>query len=182
MSRERGSRPPGMIYVLWGSGKGKTTSAIGMALRALGHGWRVHVLQFMKRGPLTQAGEIDALASLERVSVERFGADEWVVGEITPAEGAAIEEAVGAASEAVSSGRFDLVVLDEILYAVCFGVLSEEQVVGLLQRRAAATDVVLTGGWTQCAKIVQMADLVTEMKKVKHPFDLGAHPREGIEF
>lgn len=172
----------GMISVFWGNGKGKTTAALGMALRALGHGLRVHIIQFMKTGPEGSAGELEIFDSLEGISVERFGAEEWIIGEITPQQDASIQAAVEAARSAVSSGNFDLVILDEILYAVSFGALSGLLVVEVLWEKDAHTNVVLTGGWTESPEVVRVADLVTEMRKVKHPFDLGIPARKGIEF
>jgi len=182
MSESRQESVLGRINVFWGSGKGKTTAALGMVLRAHGHGLRIHILQFMKRGPLASTGELEALGSLEGISVERFGAEEWIVGEITPEQLSAIEIGLEAARSAISSGAFDLVVLDEILYAVSFGSLSGDRLVEILRGKDPHTEVVLTGGWTKCSEIVEMADLVTEMKKEKHPFDLGVAPRRGIEF
>jgi len=176
---------PGLVSVFYGDGKGKTTAALGMAVRALGQGLRVHLIQFMKGGRLNHeriAGELRALGALAGFTVEQFGGEEWIAGELTQSQVESVRNAVEASQKAISSGDYDLVVLDEILYAVSFGAISVRDVLSLLERKNHATDVVLTGGWTEHPGLVNRADLVTEMKKRKHPFDLGAAPRKGVEY
>ena len=174
-------RGEGSVYVFWGDGKGKTTAALGMALRALGHGWRVHMVQFMKSAR-EEAGELKALGSSERFSAETYGETEWLRDEPSERHAAAVTGAMKAAERAVKRTDVDLLVLDEILYAVEFGLVGVPDVVRLLCERSPGMDVVLTGGWGEIAEITALADLVTEMKRHKHPFDHGADARQGIEY
>jgi len=176
-----GARGEGSIYVFWGDGKGKTTAALGMALRALGHGWRVHMVQFMKSAPEV-AGELKALVPSRRFSAETYGETEWLRDEPNDRHAAAVAGAMKAAARAVKRTDVDLLVLDEILYAVEFGLVGVADVVRLLCERSPGVDVVLTGGWGEIAEITALADLVTEMKRHKHPFDHGTEARQGIEY
>jgi len=178
-------RQPGMTWIFWGDGKGKSTAALGGALRALGHGLRVHMVQFLKGGPVGPSqplGELEALRLVPGFTVEQFNAEEWVLGELSAEQSAELERAFSASREALSSGWYDLVILDEILYAVPLGGISSEAILALLDAKAQRTDVILTGGWSELPELIRRADLVTEMKKVKHPFDLGIAPRQGVEY
>lgn len=175
----------GLINVFWGDGKGKTTAAIGAALRALGHGMRVHLIQFFKGGSKSsfqEYGELIALQQFDNFSYKQFGLSDWIVGEPTEEQLEVGRRALAASREAVSSGEYDLVILDEILYAIQLGVLSTEDVLELLKHKAPRTEVVLTGSHRRLPEIEAAADLVTEIKKIKHPFDRGITARKGIEY
>jgi len=172
-----------LVSVFWGDGKGKTTAALGMALRALGHGYRVHLIQFFKGGPNFQEyGELIALERFDDFSCEQFGISDWIVGEPTFEQREVGRRALEAAGRAISSGEYDLVILDEILYAIQLNVLAAAEVLELLRQKAPRTEVVLTGGHERLPEIEAAADLVTEVKKVKHPFDRGVLARKGIEY
>lgn len=174
-----------LVTIFWGDGKGKTTAALGMAVRALGHGFRVHLIQFLKGGPTGTSlvgGELKALEGIEGFSVERFEASEWIVGELTPEQNAAVQKALDASERAISSGEYDLVILDEILYAIPLKILTVEDILGLLRQKALRTGVILTGSWQRLPEVEEVADLVTEVKKVKHPYDKGITARKGVEF
>jgi len=170
----------GNVYVFWGDGKGKTTAALGMALRALGHGWRVHMIQFMKRVEVG-SGELEALASHAGISIETCGGAGWVKDGPTEEQAAAAAAAMQAAVRATHAG-YDMLILDEILYAVEMGLVKVRDVLRLLCERSRDLNVILTGGWAEIPEITALADLVTEMKRHKHPFDLGTAAREGIEY
>jgi cob(I)alamin adenosyltransferase len=175
----------GLISLYWGDGKGKTTAALGMALRALGHGFRVHLIQFFKGGSKSgfqEYGELIALQRFERFSYEQFGVSDWIIGRPTPEQKEVGQRALAASREAISSGKYDLVILDEILYAVSLGVLAVEDILGLLERKAPKTEVVLTGSHARLPELEAIADLVTEVKKIKHPYDRGIKARKGIEY
>jgi len=175
----------GLVSVFWGDGKGKTTAAIGAALRALGHGMRVHLVQFFKGGSKSdfqEYGELIALRRFDNFSYEQFGISDWIVGQPTAEQAEVGRRALEASQEAISSGEYDLVILDEILYAVQLGVLSVEDVLELLGHKTPQMEVILTGSHERLPKIEAVADLVTEIKKIKHPFDRGVTARKGIEY
>ncbi|MDO8627845.1 MAG: cob(I)yrinic acid a,c-diamide adenosyltransferase [Candidatus Diapherotrites archaeon] len=177
----------GLVQVFWGNGKGKTTSALGQILRCLGRGFKVHLIQFMKGGISTEKdfeeyGELSALKKFPNFSHERFGLKEWVIGKPKPEHIAQALRALEAANLSASSGKFDVIVVDEILYAVQMGLLSEENVLELVSYKSAKTELILTGSHKPLEKIFEKADLVSEIKKWKHPFDKGIPARIGTEF
>ncbi len=171
----------GLVIVNTGDGKGKTTAALGAAMRAAGHGRRVLMLQFIKGE--WKSGEHDAVHKLEpRVQIRRVGK-----GFLDPATGPMKEDISGAregleqAADALSEGTCELVILDEIINAVNYGLLSVEEVVETVRSRRPGVDVILTGRDAP-AQIIEMADTVTEFKEIKHPFTEGVKARKGIEF
>ncbi len=170
----------GYVQVYTGDGKGKTTAALGLALRAAGRGFRTYIAQFLKAQP---TGEIEAAKKLAPlVRIEQFGRP----GFITVTEGPGDEDLERAqtgltrAREAMLSGDYEIVILDEINTAVHFKILPEKDVLDLIDRRPSAVELVLTGRYAPAA-FIDRADLVTEMKAVKHYFDRGVKAREGIE-
>ncbi len=175
----------GLIQIFWGDGKGKTTAALGTAVRALGHGFKVHLIQFFKGGSKSdfqEYGELRVLQKCERFSVEQFGISDWIIGEPTPEQRAVGKAALAAAREALSSGEYDLVILDEALYAVQLGVLTSAEVLEALRNKAAHTEAILTGSHRRLPELEAVADLVTEVRKIKHPYDRGITARKGIEY
>ena len=184
-SRDGRTAEAGDVYVFWGDGKGKTTAALGMALRALGHGWRVLMIQFLKGGAPTgggESGEFTALDRIEGFSHIRFGDPTLLLGQPNPAQQDAARHALDAARDAFRSKAYDLIILDEVLYAIELQALPVEDVIRVLCSRPAETAVVLTGGWSEIPEITALADLVTEMRRQKHPFDMGKDARAGIEY
>lgn len=169
----------GLIQVYTGDGKGKTTAAIGLAVRAAGHGLRTYIGQFLKGRPY---GELEALKRLVPwVTVEQYGLDSWThVESVTPEQRAAAEEGLSRAREALLGGQYDLVVLDEVNVALFFGLLTEEMVLQLMAEKPAHVELVLTGRRAP-RSILEQADLITEMMEVKHPFQRGIEARQGIE-
>ena len=169
----------GYVHVYTGEGKGKTTAAFGLALRAAGHGKRVYVGQFLKGGP---CGEAAALAGNPLVVVERFG-DPGCIGrdQVTPLHHAHAGEGLARAREALMSPDNDVVVLDELDVAVWLGLLTERQCVALIEDRAPHVELVITGRSAPAA-VIERADLVTEMREIKHYFRRGVQARAGIEF
>jgi cob(I)alamin adenosyltransferase len=174
------ARDTGLVQVYTGDGKGKTTAAFGLAMRAAGHGERVLVLQFMKADPTW--GEIVSARKLG-IAVEQVGLDHWVIkGEATDEDLAAAAAGFARARELVMSGDYDLVVLDELITAAFFELVGLDEVLRLITfDRPARVELVLTGRRAP-AEVVEAADLVTEMKPVKHYYDAGVEAREGIEF
>ncbi len=177
----------GMVQVFWGSGRGKTSAALGTALRALGRGFNVHLVQFLKGGiegteSFDDYGELIALNKFPNFSFERFGFREWVIGNPKPEHMEQAQRALASAKFAVKMGKYDLVVIDECLYAVQLGILPEQEIVELMKSKAKNTELILTGSHRPLEKIFEAADLVTEMRKIKHPFDRGIGARKGIEY
>jgi cob(I)alamin adenosyltransferase len=168
----------GYIQVYTGDGKGKTTAALGLALRAFGHGLRTYIGQFMKG---QHYGELQALRDHAGITVEQYGDPRCVRRkEVTSAHRAQAREGLDRALDAMLSGDYDLVVLDEVNVAIWFGVLTTEEVLDFLDRKPAHVEVVLTGRRAPQA-LIERADLVTEMVAVKHYYDDGVQARVGIE-
>ncbi|MBN2205523.1 MAG: cob(I)yrinic acid a,c-diamide adenosyltransferase [Thermoleophilia bacterium] len=169
----------GFVQVYTGDGKGKTTAALGLVLRALGHGLRPVVVQFMKADP--SWGEIVMLRRLD-VEVVQAGLDHWVrKGEATEDDLAAAAAGFARARELVMSGQYDVVVLDELVTALYFELVPLGDVLRLMREKPDEVELVITGRRAP-DELVQAADLATEMKPLRHYFDAGVHAREGIEY
>ena len=171
----------GLITVFTGDGKGKTTAAIGTAVRAAGYGLRVYIIFFMK-GKMFSQGEVKALAQFPNIKLVCFGHQGWVKKK--PANKEAREQAVKAlnlAREVIAGNENDLVILDEINCAVDFGLIPVNDVTAMAASKPDSVDLILTGRHAD-ARIVQMADVVTEMVNVKHAFERGIRAREGIDY
>jgi len=170
----------GLIQVYTGPGKGKTTAALGLALRAAGHGLRVYIIQFMKGWPLY--GELVSLKRLPNITLRQFGRTQFVDPQEPSAEDIRLaHEALEHAREIIARGEHDMVILDEINIAVDFGLLRLNEVLPLLEAKPEHMELVLTGR-NAPADFVRRADLVTEMLDIKHPYDSGTPGRKGIEF
>ena len=170
----------GQIQVYTGNGKGKTTAALGLAFRAAGHGFRTYVAQFLKGQP---TGEVEAAKKLAPlIRIEQFGREGFITVKDGPADEdvSRAREGLARATEAMLSGDYRIVVLDEINTAVHFKIVPEADVLDFLDKRPAGVEVVLTGRYAP-ASFIERASLVTEMKDVKHYFDQGVPAREGIE-
>ena len=169
----------GYIQVYTGDGKGKSTAAFGLAMRAVGRGLRVLILQFMKADPTW--GEIVSAQKLG-IEVAQCGLDHWVIkGEASEDDLVAAEAGFERARERVCSGEYDVVVLDELVTAVFFELVTVDAVLALFFARPSCVELVLTG--RRCPpQIVAAADLVTEMRPLKHYYDAGVEAREGIEY
>ena len=169
----------GYIQVYTGDGKGKSTAAFGLAMRAAGRGLRVLILQFMKADPTW--GEIVSARKLG-IEVAQCGLDHWVIkGEASDDDLAAAATGFERARAMVLSGDYDVVVLDELVTAVFFELVTVDAVLALFFQRPPGVELVLTG--RRCPpEIVAAADLVTEMRPLKHYYDAGVEAREGIEY
>jgi cob(I)alamin adenosyltransferase len=172
----------GLIIVNTGPGKGKTTAAMGTALRAVGQGMRVLMLQFLKGS--WHYGELDAVQAFgERFVMKQMGRGFVKVGgaDTDPEDIRLVEEAWVEAEKAILSGEWDLVILDEINYAISYGMLDPAKVVAVLQKRPEMVHVILTGRNAH-PTIVDLADTVTEMRQVKHAYEKGVMAQRGIEY
>jgi len=172
---------PARVLLFTGDGKGKTTAALGMALRASGHGMHTLVIQFIKNDPTS--GELQALRNIRGIEIKQMGLG--FVPESTDCRFAAHQEAAAnalrEAATAIASSDYQLIILDEVCVAVARGLLQEEQVCEVVPQARPGCCVVLTGrGATE--GLVALADTVTEMRCVKHAFESGGIAQEGVEF
>lgn len=168
----------GLTHVYYGMGKGKTTAALGLALRALGHGLRVVLVQFLKS---TETGELQALAEFPKVTLLRGKACGKFVRDMTEAEQEATRACHDQNLAAACATDCDLLILDEVLDALTLGLLDEDALRTLLSEKRPGRELVLTGH-APIPWVFDYADYITEMKKEKHPYDTGVTAREGIEF
>ena len=179
-ARKAVERRKGLVQVFTGDGKGKTTAALGTALRALGHGLKVFVVVFMKGN--YPYGEWEALSRFPNATVVRFGFLDFTdPNNVKPEEREQAKLALTAAREAVASGEYDLVILDEVNIAAAWNLIGIDDVCRLIRDKPSHVELILTGRRAD-KKLVELADLVTECIKVKHPYDKGTLAREGIEF
>jgi len=166
------------IHVYTGDGKGKTAAALGLTLRAVGAGWRVLFGQFLKHGEFS---EIKALKKFGgQVTIRQYGSGRFIKGRPSEKE---IEMALAGLSEimqVMEEEKYDLIVLDEINVAVHFGLISLKSIKSLLEKRPQNLELVLTGRWAP-KEIMERADLVTEVRMIKHYFSKGVPARKGIE-
>jgi len=172
----------GLIIINTGPGKGKTTAAMGTALRAVGNGLKVLMLQFLKGS--WHYGELDAVKAFgDNFVMKQMGRGFVKVGgaETDPEDIRMVEEAWAEAEAAILSGAWDLVVLDEINYAIGYGMLDPAKVAEVLKRKPELVHVILTGRNAH-PKLVEIADTVTEMREVKHAYQKGIMAQRGIEY
>jgi len=172
----------GLILINTGPGKGKTTAAMGTALRAVGNGMRVLMLQFLKGS--WHYGELDAVKAFgENFVMRQMGRGFVKIGgaETDPEDIRLVEEAWAEARTAILSGEWDLVVLDEINYAISYGMLDPAQVAETLKEKPEMVHVILTGRNAH-PLLVEVADTVTEMRQVKHAYEKGVLAQKGIEY
>ncbi|RII30834.1 MAG: cob(I)yrinic acid a,c-diamide adenosyltransferase [Geobacter sp.] len=169
----------GCVQVYTGNGKGKTTAALGLALRAVGRGFKVCILQFIKGGgPYGEHLIADKLAP--QLTIIQTGKPGWVNTQDIAEDRRLAQEAFEQAKELLVSGGYDLLVLDEINGAVGFGLIDVEQVLELIRLRPERVELVLTGRNAD-ERVIEAADLVTEMREIKHYYKAGVPARTGIE-
>ncbi len=168
----------GYVHVYTGEGKGKTTAALGLTLRALGAGLKVFFSQFLKQGEFS---EIKALRRFkDQVEIRQYGAGKFVRGKPSEEDVAHAFQGLEEVRSAFEQGAYDLVVMDEINVAVYFQVVSLEDVLNLIDQRPRGMELVLTGRWAR-PEVIAKADLVTEMTNIKHYYEKGVKARVGIE-
>lgn len=170
----------GLVQIFTGDGKGKTSAALGNVVRALGHGLRVYIVFFMKGD--YPYGERNTLSQLPNVTVASFGQEEFVDPRNIKLEQIAnAGQALSAAREALISCNYDIVILDEVNVAAAFKLISVDDVIQLINDKPRNVELILTGRKAD-PRLIQLADLVTEMVKIKHPYDNGIPARKGIEY
>ncbi len=168
----------GYVQVYTGNGKGKTTAALGLALRAAGRGMRTYICQFMKG---QHYSELDALRNHPYITVEQYGDTRCIRREEVTGEHLSQAKAgLAKAFETMLSGKYEVIVLDEVNVAIAFGLLTIEEVLSFIDQRPREVELVLTGRLAPDALIAR-ADLVTEMREIKHYYRQGVLARPGIE-
>lgn len=173
-------RGQGLVQVFTGDGKGKTTAALGTVLRAVGHGLRVFVVVFMK-GDFPY-GEYRALSLLPGVTVACFGFESFCDPQnVREEEREEARKALAAGREALLSGHYDVVVLDEVNVAAAWRLVEPQEMASLIRERPREVELILTGRYAD-ASFLELADLVTDMKAVKHPYQKGVKARRGIDY
>jgi cob(I)alamin adenosyltransferase len=172
-------KKPGLIMVFTGDGKGKTTAAVGQAVRALGHGFKVYMIHFMKG---RDYGEFLATANMANLTLVRAGRDSFVDRvKPDPVDIDLAREGFTKASQAVLSGNYDFVVMDEINVAVDYGLIAESELLDLLKKKPKDVSVILTGRGAS-PDLVKVADMVSEVLAIKHHYQEGADCCPGIEY
>jgi len=170
----------GLVQVYTGEGKGKTSAAFGLALRAIGRGLKVYIIQFIKGG--FDYGELYIVDKLPNIELKAFGRGKFVTEKPPRKEDIKhAEDALQLAEKVVESGEYDVVILDEINVALNLNLIKIEGVLELLKNKPKHVELVLTGRYAT-KEIIEVADLVTEMREIKHPYNKGFQAREGIEY
>lgn len=173
----------GLVIVYTGKGKGKTTAALGMALRAAGYDHKICMIQFIKGswhyGEMTSSKRLEPEFELTAIGKGFVG----ILDDKTPKEihQKIADEAIEISKEKILSGKYNIIILDEINYAVNLGLVSLEKVLDLIKIKPSQLNLVLTGNHAK-PEIIEAADLVTEMREIKHPFQQGIRAKKGIDF
>jgi len=169
----------GLIQVYTGDGKGKTTAALGLALRAAGRNMKVLIVQFMKKWDY---GELHSVKLIPSITLETFGTKEFIYkGKAKKIDYEEAEKAFSFGVKGMQSGNYDIVIFDELNMALYYDLLDIEEVVKKIKEKPRNVEIVITGRRAP-QEIIEIADLVTEMKEIKHPYQKGIEARKGIEY
>ena len=174
----KGKINKGFIHVYTGNGKGKTTAALGLALRAAGAGLNVYIGQFLKKGEYNELFAIEKLQ--ERITLEQFGRERFVSEKIVDEDIQLARQGFQRVKEIMNCERYDVVILDEINVAFSYGLLDVNEVIDFFRTRPKKQELILTGRYAP-EGIVDLADLVSEIKAIKHYYDRAVPARQGIE-
>jgi cob(I)alamin adenosyltransferase len=168
----------GYVQVYTGDGKGKTTAALGLAVRAAGAGLRTYIGQFVKGMHYSELESLKRFSDL--ITIRQYGRDCFIYKEPDEEDIRAAREGLEEAREAVNSGKYDLVILDEATIALYYNLFSVEEFLELIRGKPKDVEMIITGRRAD-PRIIEMADLVTEMKEIKHYYQKGIQARDGIE-
>lgn len=172
---------PGRVILNTGDGKGKTTAALGQVLRAAGHGFKAAIVQFIKN--MKNTGEIKAAKKIfaEHLEIYPMGTGfTWDANDRDELRRAA-EQGWSLAREKIQSGKYRMVILDELTYALNYGLLDQNEVIAFLEQKPVKLHIIITGR-DASEKLIALADLVTEMREIKHPYKKGIKAMKGIEY
>jgi cob(I)alamin adenosyltransferase len=168
----------GFIHLYTGNGKGKTTAAIGLAIRAVGAGKKVFIAQFVKG---MHYGELESLKRFPEIEIHQYGLTCFIENKPTKEDIDAARKGLKKVSEILSSKKFDVIILDEICIALYYQLFNLEEVKNIINTKNQTAEIILTGRYASI-ELIGMADLVTEMKEIKHYYTKGIKAREGIEY
>ncbi|NLJ06404.1 MAG: cob(I)yrinic acid a,c-diamide adenosyltransferase [Sphingobacteriales bacterium] len=168
----------GYIHLYTGNGKGKTTAALGLALRAVGAGKRVFIGQFVKG---MHYAEIDALKRFSEIEIKQYGLDCFIKKEPTEKDIKAAQIGLREVTEMILENKYDIVVMDEVCIALHYHLFDLNDIIKILQKKPVSMEIILTGRYAP-AKLYELADLITEMKEIKHYYNKGVQARKGIEY
>ena len=168
----------GYIHLYTGNGKGKTTTAIGLAVRAAGAGKKTFIAQFVKG---MHYSELESLKRFPEIEIHQFGLDCFIVNEPTQKDIDAARHGLNTVSAIISNKQYDVIILDEVCIALYYKLFSMEEFLDVLKLKPDETEIVMTGRYAT-QQLMDVADLVTEMKEVKHYYSCGVEARKGIEF
>ncbi len=168
----------GYVQVYTGNGKGKTTAALGLALRALGAGFQVFLGQFLKSGTYSEIKALEVFSP--KIEIRQFGKGCFIRGNPSEEDFRLAREGFLLCQEKINSGIYQLVILDELNLAIHFGLIPEDEILKLVRQKPANVEVVITGRYAPQA-LIEAADLVTEMREIKHYYRQGVKARVGIE-
>ena len=167
----------GYVQIYTGNGKGKTTASLGLAIRAAGAGLNVYIVQFLKQGDYS---EIKALSKFDNIKVKQFGLGKFIKGNPSPEDIVAGQEGLQLIRDLIKEGKHDLIIIEEGNVAVMCNLFGEEELLKIIDSKPEGLELVITGrGATE--KMIEKADLVTEMKEIKHYYSKGVMARVGIE-
>ena len=167
----------GYVQIYTGNGKGKTTASLGLAMRANGAGLKVYIGQFLKKGNFS---EIKALSKFENITIEQYGLGNFIKGKPSNEDIAAAAEGYKKLSNILKQNNHDVVIAEEANVAVLFNVITEKDLLALIEMKPKNVELVITGR-SATKKIIERADLVTEIKEIKHYYRQGVTARIGIE-
>lgn len=168
----------GYIHLYTGNGKGKTTAAIGLAVRAAGADKKTFIAQFVKG---MHYSELESLKRFPEIEIHQFGLDCFIVNEPTQKDIDAARHGLNTVSAIISNKQYDVIILDEVCIALYYKLFSMEEFLDVLKLKPDETEIVMTGRYAT-QQLMDVADLVTEMKEVKHYYSCGVEARKGIEF
>ncbi len=168
----------GYVQVYTGNGKGKTTASLGLALRAAGAGMKVYIAQFLKKGDYSEIKALERFS--DRITIEQFGRGKFIKGKPSPEDIAAGLSGLEKIDRMLTSGRFQIIIMEEANVAVSCGLFPVSRLLDLINKKPDDTELVLTGRGA-APEIIERADLVTEMKEIKHYYHKGVQARIGIE-
>lgn len=168
----------GYIHIYTGNGKGKTTAALGLALRASGAGKRIYIAQFVKG---MFYSELEAVKRIPEIEIKQYGLDCFIVKKPTIKDIQSARAGLAEISEIIKAGKYDIVILDEACIAIYYNLFSTDELIQILKQKPDEMEIIITGRYAP-PELISNADLVTEMMEIKHYYQNGIEARKGIEF
>ena len=168
----------GFIHVYTGNGKGKTTAALGLALRAAGAGKKIFIAQFVKGMPYS---ELNMFEKIQEINNRQFGTDCFIVNQPTEQDIELAKNGLNETAAIIKSGKYDMIILDEACIAVYYKLFTSKELIKVVLSKPSTVEIIITGRYAS-EDLIEIADVVTEMKEIKHYYTRGVEARKGIEF